>query len=40
MQKKDDMMVIGTTRDDKTSIDTYSLIGFTQAYSKLKELCK
>lgn len=40
MQKNDEMIVSGITRDDKTTHDTYSLIGFTQAYAKLKEECK
>ncbi len=40
MQQSDEMIVSGTTRDDKVVHDTYSLIGFYKAYFKLKEECK
>ena len=40
MQKNEEVIITGTTRDNKTSSDTYSLIGFKQAYAKLKEICK
>ncbi len=40
MQKSEEITIVGTTRDDKISNDTYSLIGFSQAYAKLKEVCK
>lgn len=40
MQKSEEVTITGTTRDNKTSNDTYSLIGFAQAYAKLKEVCK
>lgn len=40
MQKSEEITITGTTRDNKISNDTYSLIGFAQAYAKLKEICK
>lgn len=40
MQKNEEIIITGKTRDDKISNDTYSLIGFAQAYAKLKEICK
>ena len=40
MQKSEEVTITGTTRDNKTSSDTYSLIGFSKAYAKLKEVCK
>jgi len=40
MQKSDEMTVTGRTRDNKIVHDTYSLIGFSKAYFKLKDECK
>ena len=40
MQKSEEVTIVGTGRDNKISNDTYSLIGFAQAYAKLKEICK
>ena len=40
MQKHDDMVITGVARDGKIATDTYSLIGFVQAYSKMKQTCK
>lgn len=40
MQKSEEVTIVGTTRDNKISNDTYSLIGFAQAYAKLKDICK
>ena len=40
MQKHDDLVVSGVARDGKIATDNYSLIGFIQAYSKMKETCK
>ena len=40
MQRNEEVTIAGTTRDNKISNDTYSLIGFAQAYAKLKEICK
>ena len=39
MQRAEEFVVTGVTRDGKTSNDTYSLIGFPQAYVKMKETC-
>ena len=35
-----DVIVKGTSTLNTNSIDTYSLIGFTAAYNKMKEICK
>ncbi len=40
MQKHEDMVVTGIARDGKIATDTYSLIGFGQAYAKMKQTCK
>lgn len=40
MQKHDDMIVTGVAYDGKISADTYSLVGFVQAYNKMKLVCK
>ncbi len=40
MQKHDDMIVSGVAFDGKISTDTYSLVGFVQAYSKMKKVCE
>jgi hypothetical protein len=40
MQRNEEVTITGTMRDNKTASDTYSLIGFAQAYAKLKEICK
>jgi hypothetical protein len=40
MQKQEDMVVSGVASDGKIAVDTYSLIGFSQAYKSLREICK
>ncbi len=40
MQKHDDMVVNAVSYDNKAALDTYSLIGFKEAYVKMKEDCK
>ena len=40
MQKNADMVVTGVSENGKIISDTYSLIGFSQSYRKLKEICK
>ena len=40
MQKSEELTITGLTRDNKIANDTYSLIGFAQAYAKLQEVCK
>ncbi len=40
MQKHDDMIVSGVAHDGKVSADTYSLIGFVQAYKKMRQVCE
>ncbi len=40
MQKHDDMVVNASSYDSKAALDTYSLIGFKEAYFKMKEDCK
>jgi hypothetical protein len=40
MQKYEEMQVVGIARDGKVANDTYSLIGFAQAYENMKEICK
>ncbi|MBM3579741.1 MAG: hypothetical protein FJX34_03090 [Alphaproteobacteria bacterium] len=40
MQKNTDMVVTGIAKDGKLASDTYSLIGFSQAYADLKKICK
>jgi invasion protein IalB len=40
MKKGSRTKVTGTTPKGTNSIDTYSLSGFTKAYSKMKTLCK
>jgi len=40
MQKSEEIIITGVTRDGKNASDTYSLIGFAQAYAKLKEVCE
>ena len=40
MQKNDEFIVSSMTTNNKIINDTYSLIGFTQAYFKLKDICK
>ncbi len=39
MQRAEEFVVTGTTREGKIANDTYSLIGFPQAYAKMKETC-
>ncbi len=40
MQRSDEMTVTGITRDNKIVHDSYSLIGFSKAYFRLKDECK
>jgi hypothetical protein len=40
MQKHEEMLVVGVARDGKVANDTYSLIGFPQAYQNMKEICR
>lgn len=40
MQKNDEFIISSITEKNQIIHDTYSLIGFTQAYFKLKEICK
>jgi hypothetical protein len=39
MRRNLDVIVIGTSKNDSFSHDTYSLIGFTKAYAIMKEMC-
>ncbi len=39
MQRNPELTVVGTTIYNKVTFDTYSLLGFSKAYLKLKELC-
>lgn len=40
MQKHEEITVIGIAADNKIAHDLYSLIGFGQAYEKMKQICK
>lgn len=40
MQKKEELIVTGVAKNGKIAIDTYSLIGFKQAYEEMKEKCR
>lgn len=40
MKKGNTMLVKARTRNGSTTTDTYSLMGFTNAYNKINELCK
>lgn len=40
MQKNDEMTVSGASASGRVASDTYSLIGFPQAYKQMKETCK
>lgn len=40
MQKNADLSISGVDRAGKIAVDTYSLIGFTNAYQKMKETCQ
>lgn len=40
MQKNADMVVTSIAKNGKMSVDTYSLIGFSQSYKKLKKICR
>lgn len=40
MQKQDQMYITAISKEDKITIDHYSLIGFTQAYRAMKQNCK
>lgn len=39
MRNSEDVIVTGIARDNSYSVDTYSLVGFVEAYNKMKELC-
>ena len=39
MRNSEDVIVTGIARDNTYSVDTYSLVGFVEAYTKMKELC-
>ncbi len=40
MQKHEELVVSGVAHDGKVASDTYSLIGFVPAYTKMKQVCK
>lgn len=40
MQKHDEITVMGVADNRKIANDFYSLIGFNQAYEKMKQICK
>lgn len=40
MQKNEELTVSATSYDNKFVSDNYSLIGFSRAYKKMKEICK
>lgn len=40
MQKNSDMIVTSIAKNGKMAIDTYSLIGFSHSYTKLKKTCE
>jgi hypothetical protein len=40
MQKNADMVVTSVSSNNKIAYDTYSLIGFSQSYKRLKKICK
>lgn len=40
MQKHEEIAITGVAQNSKTASDIYSLIGFNQAYQKMKRLCK
>ncbi len=40
MQKHEDFVVKSVAKDGKVASDTYSLVGFIQAYSKMKQICQ
>lgn len=39
MQKTEEFIITGTSRNGKVARDTYSLIGFVQAYDEMKKSC-
>lgn len=39
MQRVEEFVVTGVNREGRSANDTYSLIGFPQAYAKMKEVC-
>ncbi len=39
LQRSEEIIISGINRDGKTANDTYSLIGFPQAYAKMKQVC-
>ena len=40
MQKSEEIIVTAVSKDGKAASDTYSLIGFVQAYAKMKDICQ
>jgi len=40
MQKHEDVVVTSVSREGKVVNDTYSLVGFVQAYKKMKQICQ
>jgi hypothetical protein len=40
LQKHDDFVVTAIARDGKIAADIYSLVGFSKAYEKMKQICK
>ncbi|MCE3255163.1 MAG: uncharacterized protein K0R25_657 [Rickettsiaceae bacterium] len=40
MRRSLDVLVLGVNKNNQYSIDTYSLIGFNQAFGKMKEACR
>lgn len=40
MQKSSDMIVSGIDKDGRVVSDTYSLIGFSQSYALMQDICK
>lgn len=40
MQRHEDLVVTGVTQSGKVANEIYSLIGFKQAYAKMKDICK
>lgn len=39
MQRENDMTVVSISREGYTATDRYSLIGFSQAYKKMQDVC-
>lgn len=40
MRRNLDVVVLGSNKKDQYSSDTYSLVGFRQAFGKMKDVCK